>query len=81
MSHSYKNMGHHSFGNAKGCGCGSARSDYSGPSGCMSGDSACTFAAPPPRRNYCSPAPFTRCNGQTYNTLSSAYGSSIPARY
>jgi hypothetical protein len=40
---------------------------------------ACTFPAPPPARVYCTPAAFSNFSGNSYQRMSDAYGSSVPA--
>lgn len=39
----------------------------------------CHFPAPPPKRVYCHPAPFSSLDGRPFFRLVSAYGSSVPA--
>lgn len=40
------------------------------------GNPSCYFPAPPPKRVYCSPAPFTNPLGMGYQRLVGAYGNS-----
>lgn len=38
----------------------------------------CAFPAPPPRRVYCMPAPFTQQDGRAHHRLVTAYGQARP---
>lgn len=40
---------------------------------------SCLFQQPPPRRTYCTPAPFSARSGQKYFNITSAYGMSKPS--
>ena len=66
------------------CGCGGCGSSQARPLsvGILGASQGCSVAAPPPRRSYCQPAPFSSCcGGQKYFNLQQAYGSSVQAQY
>lgn len=44
----------------------------------VSESSQCYFPSPPPKRTYCSPAPFTNPVGASYQRVVDAYGDSRP---
>lgn len=56
------------------------RGDYApGLAGGRVMEAECHFPAPPPRRVYCHPAPFSSMCGARYHNLVNAYGASRPA--
>ena len=47
----------------------------------MQGQQTCAFAAPPPKQQYCGPAPYSQIYGQRYHLLHRAYGESRRTHY